>query len=539
MKKFTEFNISKEIQMALEQLGFEEATIIQELAIPIATEGKDLIGQSQTGTGKTFAFGIPILENILQNNNHQIQALVICPTRELAVQVSNEFDKLTAFTKIRNIAVYGGEYIDKQIKGLKKKVQIVIGTPGRILDHIERKTIKLDHVRFVVLDEADEMLDMGFIEDIENILREISEERQTMLFSATMPAEILSLSKKYLKNPEMIRVKNKTMTVDQIEQIYMKVKNADKSEVLSRILQLESSKKAIIFCNTKKMVDELVVDMQNRGYAVEALHGDLKQQKRDMVLNRFREGQISMLIATDVAARGLDIRDVDLVINYDLPIEEEQYVHRIGRTGRAGASGKSYSFAYGRDIERLRRIEKYAKCKIKEESIPRYDKVKEKIIHQYIEGIRSQKNSGDLDFYFNLVSEMKQSGVNLEAFLAIMMKNTLNLQNKEKIDYRAYERDRIRAITGQKKEKKSKKYSKERGMIRFELNIGRVDRVGPADIVSSVANRCKIPGKNIGAIDILSDVSYFDIKEEYAKIAEKHLKQVKIRGKKVTAKQMK
>ena len=253
--------------------------------------------------------------------------MVICPTRELAVQVSNEFDKLTAFTKIRNIAVYGGEYIDKQIKGLKKKVQIVIGTPGRILDHIERKTIKLDHVRFVVLDEADEMLDMGFIEDIENILRETSEERQTMLFSATMPAEILSLSKKYLKNPEMIRVKNKTMTVDQIEQIYMKVKNADKSEVLSRILQLESSKKAIIFCNTKKMVDELVVDMQNRGYAVEALHGDLKQQKRDMVLNRFREGQISMLIATDVAARGLDIRDVDLVINYDLPIEEEQYVH--------------------------------------------------------------------------------------------------------------------------------------------------------------------------------------------------------------------
>ncbi len=537
MKNFNEFQLSKEIEMALEQLGFQEATVIQELAIPIAMEGKDIIGQSQTGTGKTFAFGIPILENILQDNNGELQALVICPTRELAVQVSNELDKLTAYTKIKTVPVYGGEYIEKQIKALRKKVQIVIGTPGRILDHIKRKTLKLEQVRFVVLDEADEMLDMGFIEDIETILSETSSDRQTMLFSATMPAEIIQLAERYMVEPEIVRVKNKAMTVDQIEQIYIKVKNADKAEVLSRIIELENSGKSIVFCNTKKMVDELTVDMQKRGYAVEGLHGDLKQQKRDMVLERFRIGEITMLIATDVAARGLDIRDVDLVINYDLPIEEEQYVHRIGRTGRAGAMGKSYSFAYGRDVERLRRIERYAKCKIREEDIPRYDRVREKVIKQYIAGIERQKDSKELEFYLDLIEEMKMSGIELEIFLAVMMKNALNLQKKEKIDYRAYERERIRGNITDRKERKTRKNSKEKGMVRFQMNIGREDRVVPADIVSTVANQCKISGCQIGAIDIFNDVTYFDVKEESAKAVQKHMKHTKIRGKKVTIRQ--
>lgn len=535
MKKFNELNLSNEITMALDALGFEYATIIQELAIPVALEGRDIIGQSQTGTGKTFAFGIPILEHILKENKRKVQALVICPTRELAVQVSNEMDKLCQFTKIRSLPVYGGEYIEKQIKSLRRNINVVIGTPGRIMDHINRRTLKLDQVQFVVLDEADEMLDMGFAEDIETILNEIPEQRQTMLFSATMPPEILELSQKYLVEPETIKVKNKAMTVDQIEQIYIKVKNADKAEVLSRVIELEESGKAIVFCNTKKMVDELVIDMQNRGYSVEGLHGDLKQQKRDMVIERFREGGISMLIATDVAARGLDIRDVDLVVNYDLPIEEEQYVHRIGRTGRAGASGKSYSFAYGRDVERLRRIEKYAKCKIKEENIPRYEKVKEKVVRQYISGIHSQQGGQDLEYYLELIEGMKESGINLELFLATVLKNTLNFQKQEKIDYRSYERDRQRVHSREKQERKSKRHSREKGMVRFQLNVGRIDRVLPADVVATIAGRCNIPGRQIGAIDILKEVTYFDVKEEFSKIVQKKCKQMTIRGKKVTA----
>lgn len=538
MKKFNEMNLSEEIITALETLGFENSTLIQELAIPIALEGRDIIGQSQTGTGKTFAFGIPILEHILQNNTKKVQALVICPTRELAVQVSGEIDKLCKFTKIKSLPVYGGEYIEKQIKSLKKNVNIVIGTPGRMMDHIKRKTLKLDSVQFVVLDEADEMLDMGFVEDIEAILNEVPEERQTMLFSATMPAEIIELSQKYLNDPEKIKVKNKTMTVDQIEQIYIKVKNSDKAEVLSRIVELEESGKSIVFCNTKKMVDELVVDMQNRGYSVEGLHGDLKQQKRDMVIERFRTGGISMLIATDVAARGLDIRDVDLVVNYDLPIEEEQYVHRIGRTGRAGASGKSYSFAYGRDVERLRRIENYAKCKIKEETIPRYERVKEKVVKQYISGINSEQSDSDLGYYLNLIEDMKESGVNLELFLANVLKKNLNFQKQERIDYRSYEREKHRTNSRERNEKKSKRHSKEKGMVRFQLNIGRMDRVLPADIVATIAGRYNISGRQIGAIDIMRDITYFDVKEEAAKNIQKKCNHILIKGKRVSAKRM-
>lgn len=538
MKKFDEMNLSEEVVTALEALGFEHSTLIQELAIPVALEGRDIIGQSQTGTGKTFAFGIPILEHILQNNTKRVQALVICPTRELAVQVSGEIDKLCKFTKIKSLPVYGGEYIEKQIKALKKNVNIVIGTPGRIMDHVKRKTLKLDSVQFVVLDEADEMLDMGFVEDIEVILNEVPEERQTMLFSATMPAQIIALSQKYLKDPEKIKVKNKAMTVDQIEQIYIKVKNSDKAEVLSRIVELEESGKSIVFCNTKKMVDELVVDMQNRGYSVEGLHGDLKQQKRDMVIERFRTGEISMLIATDVAARGLDIRDVDLVVNYDLPIEEEQYVHRIGRTGRAGASGKSYSFAYGRDVERLRRIENYAKCKIKEETIPRYERVKEKVVKQYISGINCEQSDSDLEYYLNLIEDMKASGVNMELFLANVLKKNLNFQKQERIDYRSYEREKHRANSRERNEKKVKRHSKEKGMVRFQLNIGRVDRVLPADIVATIAGRCNISGRQIGAIDIMRDITYFDVKEEAARNIQKKCNHILIKGKRVSAKRM-
>ncbi len=428
-KQFIDLGLSQRTLDALKVKGYEHPTPIQEQAIPLGLEGIDFIGQSQTGTGKTMAFTVPIVERI-DTHNKKIQALILCPTRELAVQVSNEINLLCKTMGIKSLPVYGGESIERQIKDLRKDVQIVVGTPGRILDHIRRKTIKLDDVRFAVLDEADEMLDMGFIEDIESILSMTREDRQTMLFSATMPQEIRELSEKYLSEPQFVKIQSKQVTVDKIKQYYIKVRNIDKPEVLSRIIKLENARKSMVFCNTKKMVDELTFEMQNRGYAVEGLHGDLKQQKRDMVMAQFKKGHIDILIATDVAARGLDIDDVDVVFNYDLPLDEEQYVHRIGRTGRAGRSGTSYSFVFGREMNRLKDIERYAKTSVEEKKIPRYKDIQDIIINDYIEAVNAREITPDMDIYFNMIKYIK-TFMNVETFLALVLKENLQLHKKE------------------------------------------------------------------------------------------------------------
>jgi len=369
LKTFQEFDLSPKVLRAVTEMGFEEATPIQEKTIPLAMEGRDLIGQAQTGTGKTAAFGLPLVNKIDVTEN-RIVALIMCPTRELAIQVAEEISKLGRFKGIRSLPIYGGQDIVKQIRALKKKPQIIIGTPGRLLDHINRKTIKLEDVQTVVLDEADEMLDMGFMDDIQSILSQVPEERHTMLFSATMPANIQKLAHQFLRNPEHVSVIPKQVSAPTIDQSYIEIHERQKFEALSRLLDMESPELAIIFGRTKRRVDELSEALQKRGYAAEGLHGDLSQNQRDNVMRKFRDGSIDVLVATDVAARGLDVSGVTHVINFDLPQDPESYVHRIGRTGRAGKEGTAWTFVTPREVDHLHFIEKVTRHRIMKKQLP-------------------------------------------------------------------------------------------------------------------------------------------------------------------------
>ena len=368
--RFDELNLYPQILRAIQEMGFEETTPIQSRAIPVAMEGADLIGQAQTGTGKTAAFGIPLLMKV-DPHNKKTQAIVLCPTRELAIQVAEEVRNLAKYMHgVKVLPVYGGQDIVKQIRSVKGGAQIIIGTPGRIMDHLRRKTIKCEEVNTIVLDEADEMLNMGFREDIETVLEYIPEERQTMLFSATMPKPILEITKKYQKDAITIKVVKKELTVPNIEQYYYDVKRKDKVEVLSRLLDVYDPKLSLVFCNTKRMVDELTNALQGRGYFAEGLHGDMKQSQRDRVMNHFRNGNTEILVATDVAARGIDVDDVEAVFNFDLPQDDEYYVHRIGRTGRAGRTGRSFTFVKGKEVYKLKDIQRYCKTKILAQKVP-------------------------------------------------------------------------------------------------------------------------------------------------------------------------
>lgn len=369
MSLFRELGLSEHVLRSVENMGFEEATPIQEQTIPKALEGKDLIGQAQTGTGKTAAFGIPLVEKIATGSEH-VQGIVLSPTRELAVQVAEELNKIGQFKGIQTLPIYGGQEIDRQIRALKKRPQIIVATPGRLMDHMRRKTIRLGEIKLVVLDEADEMLNMGFVEDIQTILQEVPENRQTMLFSATMPRSIQNLAQRFMKEPELISVKAKEVTVANIEQNYLEVMEKQKFDVLCRLLDMQSPELAIVFGRTKRRVDELAEGLNKRGYSAEGIHGDLTQSKRDSVLRQFKEGTIEILVATDVAARGLDISGVSHVYNFDIPQDPESYVHRIGRTGRAGKTGLAVTFVTPREIGQLRLIEQLTKKKMTRRPVP-------------------------------------------------------------------------------------------------------------------------------------------------------------------------
>ncbi|MBT2691010.1 DEAD/DEAH box helicase [Bacillus sp. ISL-47] len=375
MTTFSDFGLSNEIVKALSNMGFEEPTPIQAQAIPIGMQGKDMIGQAQTGTGKTTAFGVPLLEQI--DINEGIQGLVLAPTRELAVQVAEELNRIGQVKGVRTLPIYGGQDINRQIRALKKHPQIIAATPGRLIDHIERKTIRLSNIKMVVLDEADEMLNMGFIEDIERILSEIKGERQTLLFSATMPRRIQSLAEKFMQEPEMVKVKAKEMTVKNIEQYYMEVHEKQKFDVLCNLLDIQSPELAIVFGRTKKRVDEVVEGLIKRGYSAEGIHGDIPQAKRDQVIRRFKEQTIEIMVATDVAARGLDISGVSHVYNFDIPQDPESYVHRIGRTGRAGNKGLAITFVSPRETDHLKIIESVTKSKMTKKPVPSFKDVVE------------------------------------------------------------------------------------------------------------------------------------------------------------------
>ena len=369
-RRYEDAGIDDRILRAVKELGFEHMTPIQEQAIPLFMTGRDIIGQAQTGTGKTAAFGIPILQKI-DPENRALQAVILCPTRELAMQAADELRKFAKYMNgIKVLPVYGGQEIYKQIKNLKTGVQIVVGTPGRVMDHMRRHTLKMDQVHTVVLDEADEMLNMGFREDIETILKEMPEKRQTGLFSATMPKPILDITKTYQKDAAYVKMTPKEVTIPLIKQAYYQVRKQDKEEVLCRLIDYYTPGRALIFCNTKRMVDELTEHLKGRGYEVEGLHGDLTQGQRDTVMNLFRSGRTNILIATDVAARGIDVSDVEAVYNFDVPEDIEYYVHRIGRTGRAGKTGRSFTLVVGREAYKIRDIERICHTKIKERKVP-------------------------------------------------------------------------------------------------------------------------------------------------------------------------
>ena len=417
--RYEDAELDTRILRAVRELGFEHMTPIQEQAIPLFMTGQDIIGQAQTGTGKTAAFGIPILQKI-DPESRNLQAVILCPTRELAMQAAEELRKFAKYMHgIKVLPVYGGQDIVKQIKNLKGGVQIVVGTPGRVMDHMRRHTLKMDQVHTVVLDEADEMLNMGFRDDIETILQEMPEERQTGLFSATMPQPILDITKKYQKNASYIKMTPKEVTIPLIKQAYYQVRKQDKEEVLCRLLDYYDPKRALIFCNTKRMVDELTEHLKARGYEVEGLHGDLTQNQRDIVMNLFRSGRVGILIATDVAARGIDVSDVEAVYNYDVPEDIEYYVHRIGRTGRAGKTGRSFTLVVGREAYKIRDIERICHTKIRERKIPSAADITarkaEKILKEATQVIENEDISRSMEYILDAVALGQYSATQIAA----------------------------------------------------------------------------------------------------------------------------
>lgn len=443
--------IDERILRAVKEMGFENMTPIQKQAIPILMEGRDVIGQAQTGTGKTAAFGIPMLQRI-DENDRSLQGIILCPTRELAIQAAEELRKFSKYMHgVKMVPIYGGQDISRQIKALKGGVQIIVGTPGRVMDHMRRHTIKLQNVKMVILDEADEMLDMGFREDMETILGEIENEHQTALFSATMPQAILDITDKYQKDAELIKVTKKELTIPLIKQYYFVVKSVYKEEVISRLLELHGFKRSIIFCNTKRMVDELAENLKNRGYQAEGLHGDMTQKQRDFVMNRFKNGSLEILIATDVAARGIDVDDLEAVFNYDVPQDIEYYVHRIGRTGRAGKEGMAFTFAYGRDLYRIRDIERVCKTKMTEMRVPKAKQVMDVKVDKVIASAVEKAEGTDLE---NLKEKIEEKITELGADPMELLAALVRMQVGDNIQEIVVEEPKKEGIFGRRGERR-------------------------------------------------------------------------------------
>lgn len=518
--RFEELELHPQILRAVTEMGFEEATPIQAQSIPAVMTGRDVIGQAQTGTGKTASFGIPLL---MKADPHfkKTQAIVLCPTRELAIQVSNELRNLAKYLHgIKVLPVYGGQEINKQIRSLKGGAQIIVGTPGRVMDHLRRRTIRCDHVNTIVLDEADEMLNMGFREDIETVLEYMPQERQVVLFSATMPKAILEITKKYQKDALTIKVTKKELTVPNIEQYYYDVKRKDKMEVLTRLLDYYDPKLSLVFCNTKKMVDELTAQLQGQGYFAEGLHGDMKQSQRDRVMKRFRDGKTEILVATDVAARGIDVDDVEAVFNYDLPQDDEYYVHRIGRTGRAGRTGRSFTFIKGKEVYKLKEIQRYCKTKILAQPIPstrdvtavKADKIMDRISHIIEEE--------DLTKAINLIeAKVNREDITAMDIAAAFLTEALGMLDKESGKQENYDF----SDTG----------AEEEGMVRLFINIGRKDGVKPGNILGAVAGESGMPGDLVGTIDMFDKYTFVEVPKEYAEVVLKAMKKAKVKGKSV------
>ncbi|OXS27159.1 MAG: ATP-dependent RNA helicase [Acetobacterium sp. MES1] len=546
--KFTELEINEQLLQGIEEMGFVEMTEIQERAIPQLMMGGDLIGKSQTGTGKTVAFAIPAITK-LDPSIKKVQVLVLCPTRELAVQVSDEFRKVIKYQKgVKVLPIFGGASIEGQIRDLKSGVQIVVGTPGRVMDHMRRKTLKLSDVSMVVLDEADEMLNMGFREDIELILDEIDHDIQTVLFSATMPKPILKIAETYQKDPVMIEISPKTMVATSIEQKYFNISDHHKFEALTRLLDVYKPQRSLIFCNTKKYVDEITDDLKKLGYSVDKIHGDMRQMSRMAVLKDFSRGKLNILVATDVAARGIDVDDVDIVFNYDVPDNEEYYVHRIGRTGRAGKSGISLTLARSRDQFRLKKITDYTKKSIERDLIPTSEVINDIKIAHFHERfkIRAEKGTekGSLDTYLKIIDELVEKGYTAETIAAVLLQAQLPLSEAE--DLNTVERRPRRNDGGPRRDGRDGRSRRDGGSRdggsrragpektkRLFISVGEKDHAQKRDILGAICGECGIPSSAVGNIDMYDKFTFVDVDEEQAKKVEKKLNGKIIKERKV------
>ena len=555
--KFEELDLFPEIEKAVRYMGFEEASPIQAKAIPAMISGRDIIGQAQTGTGKTAAFGLPLLQKV-DPKVKKLQAIVLLPTRELAIQVAEEMRRFAKFMHgVKVLPIYGGQDIVKQIRSLKDGTQVIVGTPGRVMDHMRRKTVKVDHVLTVVLDEADEILNMGFLEDMETILSQLPEERQTLMFSATMPQAIAEIARKFQKDPVTVRVIKKELTVPKVTQYYYEVKPKNKVEVMSRLLDMYAPKLSIVFCNTKRQVDDLVQELQGRGYFAEGLHGDLKQVQRDRVMDSFRNGRTDILVATDVAARGIDVGDVEAVFNYDIPQDDEYYVHRIGRTGRAGREGKAFSLVMGKEVYKLRDIQRYCKTKIIPQAIPSLNDITEIKVEKILDQVQDVLNDTDLTKMVNIIEKklMEEDYTSMD-LAAALLKMSMGDESEDIID--SFEtarsldeldsfgrgssrgRGRERSAYGNRRkgatDRAAVDYVLGEGdekMARLFINIGKAQRITPGDILGAVAGESGIPGRMVGSIDMYDGYTFVDVPGRYADDVLKAMAHAKIKGKNI------
>lgn len=548
-KSFSELGLPENLVAAVEELGYEEPSAIQEAAIPAAMEGRDIVGLSETGSGKTAAFGLASLARI-DIGNAAPQVLVVCPTRELAVQVCGEIQRLgSKMPGLHATPVYGGAPMDRQIRALRNGTHVVVGTPGRLIDHIERGTLKLGEVNIAVLDEADRMLDMGFAEDMENILRALADNHQTLFFSATMNSAVQRLIKKFGNEPETIQIEHKSATVDSIEQVCFEVRQRSRIELVSRVIDLEQPKLTIIFCNTKRSVDECAEALLARGYSADRLHGDIAQSMRERVLRLFREGTVEVLVATDVAARGIDIDDIDLVINYELPQDPEDYVHRVGRTGRAGRSGKAVSFIYGRDAYRIKTIERSIRQQIPKGIIPTQEEVNTHLADQLIESVAVQLEEEASEKHLALLNQLKEKGhewENISAALMALLQETTAREGEEIIednprgkrndrrdDRRSDRRDDFdRKDRGDRPPRRPREdyNGPEEGMVQLFLSLGKRDNISPGDIVGMLHNECQLERGTVGRIRLMPNFTFVEVSKDSAPKAIDMSAQATLRG---------
>jgi ATP-dependent RNA helicase DeaD len=531
MSAFAALGLRPEILDVLTTLGYEAPTPIQERTIPLLLSGRDLIGQAQTGTGKTAAFALPMLEKI-DPKKKTTQALVLAPTRELAMQVAEAVHSYAAkLDHVSVIPVYGGAPIVPQLKRLERGAHIVVGTPGRLIDHLDRGSLDLSHIRFVVLDEADEMLKMGFIEDMERILGAMPAERQTALFSATMPEEVMRIAKRHLRNPERVEIEHKAINAPDIEQRFLNVSEGQKLEVLTQILELEPAQAVLVFRRTKTGSADLAEKLEARGFAAVAMHGDMTQSLREGVIRRLRAGQVEIVVATDVAARGLDVEQIEHVINYDVPYDVEAYVHRIGRTGRAGRSGVATMFITPRERRMMREIERFTGTSIKPMKMPTRADVAAKRVSVFKDNLRKVMTDGDLEMFVELVENLAEEGHDMADIAAAASKMAIG----KRIDDVSSRREESEpgAAPAPFAEAAGRGAPRSPGSertVRLSMAVGRREGIRPADIVGSIANEAGIPGRDIGPIDIQETITYVGIPEHSVDVVLEKVARKKFRG---------